>query len=82
MQPGTYTWALGNGDTVTLSITASVPGSDRGRLGLAALRQTLGAVRAVIVSEEPIARGATSSATVRDVLRRLESAVRAARRSS
>ncbi len=56
--------------------------SERGRQGLAALRQTLGAVRAVIVSDEPIVRGSTSEATMRDVLRRLVDGVRETRRRS
>jgi chromate reductase, NAD(P)H dehydrogenase (quinone) len=66
-------WLIGSGELEqkVLAITASVPSPERGRQGLAALRQTLGAVRAVIVSEEPIARGPTSEATMRDVLRRL-----------
>src|SRR5437870_1556848 len=67
---------------VLIAITASVPHSERGRQGLAALRQTLGAVRAVIVSDEPIVRGSTSEATMRDVLRRLVDGVRETRRRS
>ena len=66
-------WLIGSGELErkVVAITASVPNSERGRQGLAALRQTLGAVRAVIVSDEPIVRGSTSEAMMRDVLRRL-----------
>jgi chromate reductase len=74
-------WLIGSGELErkVVAITASVPHSERGRQGLAALRQTLGAVRAVIVSDEPIARGSTSEAAIRDVLRRLADGVREAR---
>ena len=77
-------WLIGSGELErkVVAITASVPHSERGRQGLAALRQTLGAVRAVIVSDEPIARGATSEATIRDVLRRLADGVRTTRQLS
>jgi NAD(P)H-dependent FMN reductase len=77
-------WLIGSGELEqkVVAITASVPSSERGRQGLAALRQTLGAVRAVIVSDEPIARGRASEATLRDVLRRLADGVREARRRS
>jgi NAD(P)H-dependent FMN reductase len=74
-------WLIGSGqlERKVVAITASVPSSERGRQGLAALRQTLGAVRAVIVSDEPIARGPASEATIRDVLRRLADGVRTTR---
>jgi len=77
-------WLIGSGELEQkiVAITSSVPGTERGRQGLAALRQTLGAVRAVIVSDEPIARGAASAATIRDVLRRLDGEVREQRRRS
>ena len=77
-------WLIGSGELErkVVAITASVPSSERGRQGLAALRQTLGAVRAVIVSDEPIARGSTSEATIRDVLRRLVDGVRGTRAPS
>jgi len=77
-------WLIGSGELErkVVAITASVPHSERGRQGLAALRQTLGAVRAVIVSDEPIVRGSTSEATMRDVLRRLVDGVRETRRRS
>jgi chromate reductase len=77
-------WLIGSGELErkVVAITASVPSAERGRQGLAALRQTLGAARAVIVSDEPIARGPTSEATIRDVLRRLADGVRGTRPSS
>ena len=77
-------WLIGSGELErkVVAITASVPSSERGRQGLAALRQTLGAVRAVIVSDEPIARGSTSETTIRDVLCKLVEEVRQARRRS
>jgi chromate reductase len=77
-------WLIGSGELErkVVAITASVPSAERGRQGLAALRQTLGAVRAVIVSDEPIARGPTSEAAMRDVLRTLVDAVRETRRGS
>src|SRR5262249_61931683 len=75
-------WLIGSGELEekVVAITASVPGAERGRQGLAALRQTLGAVRAVIVSDDPIARGSTSEAPMRDVLQRLADRVRRTRR--
>src|SRR5437667_7454917 len=73
---------VGQAQRKVVAITASVPHSKRGRQGLAALRQTLGAVRAVIVSDEPIVRGSASEATMRDVLRRLVDGVRETRRRS
>ena len=74
-------WLIGSGELErkVVAITASVPHPERGRQGLAALRQTLGAVSAVIVSDEPIARGPASEAALRDVLRSLVDAVRGTR---
>lgn len=52
-------WVIGTGELERkiVAITASVPATERGRLGLAALRGTLGAVSARIVGGAPIARG-------------------------
>ena len=77
-------WLIGSGELERkiVAITASVPGTERGRQGLAALRQTLGAVRAVIVSDEPIARGATSEADIRRVLSGLVDEIRGTRSPS
>src|SRR5262245_6082025 len=77
-------WLIGSGELErkVVAITASVPSVERGRQGLAALRQTLGAVRAVIVSDEPIVRGPTSEAALRVVLQRLIDGARATRQRS
>ena len=52
-------WVIGSGelDGKVVAITAAVPGPERGRRGLQALRDTLSAVRAVIVGGEPIPTG-------------------------
>jgi chromate reductase, NAD(P)H dehydrogenase (quinone) len=52
-------WLIGTGELErkVVAITASVPAPERGRRGLAALRDTLGAVSARVVGGEPIARG-------------------------
>ena len=52
-------WVIGSGELEgkIVAITASVPGPERGRRGLDALRGTLGAVSARIVGGEPIVRG-------------------------
>jgi NAD(P)H-dependent FMN reductase len=74
-------WLIGSGELErkVVAITASVPHPERGRLGLAALRQTLGAVRAVIASDEPITRGPDSASALGDVLRKLVDAALAAK---
>lgn len=52
-------WLIGTGELErkVVAITASVPHTERGRRGLAALAQTLGAVSAQIAWREPIVRG-------------------------
>lgn len=52
-------WVIGSGELEQkfVAITAAVPGGDRGRRGLQALRDTLLAVRATIIGGEPISRG-------------------------
>jgi chromate reductase, NAD(P)H dehydrogenase (quinone) len=52
-------WVIGSGELEgkLVAVTAAVPAVERGRLGLKALRDTLGAVSARIVGGEPIARG-------------------------
>jgi len=52
-------WLIGTGELESklVAITSAVPAPERGRLGLAALRVTLGAVSARVVFQEPIARG-------------------------
>jgi chromate reductase, NAD(P)H dehydrogenase (quinone) len=62
-----------------VAITASVPAADRGRKGLAALAQTLGAMRARIVGGEPIVRGDGAGQAMRVLLAALADAARGAR---
>lgn len=52
-------WVIGSGELEgkVVAITAAVPGPERGRRGLQALRDTLSAVRATIVGGEPIPIG-------------------------
>lgn len=52
-------WVIGSGELErkAMAITAAVPGPERGRLGLKALRDTLGAVSARIVGGDPIPKG-------------------------
>jgi NAD(P)H-dependent FMN reductase len=71
-------WVIGSGELErkVVAITAAVPGPERGRLGLQALRQTLGAVRATIVGDEPIPRGPDFERRVADLVRELAEAAR------
>jgi chromate reductase, NAD(P)H dehydrogenase (quinone) len=66
-------WVIGSGELErkVVAITAAVPGPDRGRRGLQALRDTLGAVRATIVGGEPIPRGPQFEQQVEALLRAL-----------
>jgi NAD(P)H-dependent FMN reductase len=52
-------WVIGSGELErkVVAVTAAVAGPGRGRRGLDALRDTLSAVRATIVSGEPIPKG-------------------------
>jgi chromate reductase len=52
-------WVIGSGELESklVAITAAVPAPERGRLGLQALRDTLGAVNARVIGGEPIVRG-------------------------
>jgi NAD(P)H-dependent FMN reductase len=52
-------WVIGSGELEekVIAITAAVPGPERGRRGLQALREPLTAVRATIVGGEPIITG-------------------------
>lgn len=70
-------WVIGTGELEgkVVAITAAVPIAERGRMGLQALRQTLGALSAVIVSGEPIVRGANAEREVVDLVQRLAGAV-------
>ena len=66
-------WVIGSGELErkVVAITAAVPGPERGRLGLQALRQTLGAVSATIVGGEPIARGPDAEGRIAELVLRL-----------
>jgi NAD(P)H-dependent FMN reductase len=59
-------WVIGSGELErkVVAITAAVPGPERGRHGLQALRDTLTAVGATIVGGEPIAIGPDFERTV------------------
>lgn len=63
-------WLIGSGELERkiVAITAAVPGSERGRRGLSALAQTLGAVSATIVGGEPIVKGPEFERDVRALL--------------
>lgn len=52
-------WLIGTAELERklVAITSAVPALERGRLGLVALRTTLGAVSARVVFDQPIARG-------------------------
>jgi NAD(P)H-dependent FMN reductase len=71
-------WVIGSGELErkVVATTASVPGPERGRLGLKALGVALGAVRATIVGGEPIARGPAFERDVAALVQRLVDAAR------
>jgi NAD(P)H-dependent FMN reductase len=70
-------WLIGSGELERkiVAITAAVPAVERGRRGLQALRDTLGAVSAQIVGGEPIARGASFDRDVDALMRSLFDAI-------
>ena len=70
-------WVIGTGELErkVVAITAAVPAVERGRRGLKALADTLGAVSARIIGGEPIARGPNFE---RDVSALLDSLIVAA----
>ena len=72
-------WLIGSGEleAKVVAITAAVPHPDRGRLGLAALRQTLGAVKAQIISDQAILKGQGAEAALHALLAQLVAAVEA-----
>jgi chromate reductase len=74
-------WVIGTGEleTKVVAVTAAVPIDERGRLGLKALRDTLGAVSARIVGGEPIARGPDFEPRVGELMRALVAAATSAR---
>ena len=63
-------WVIGSGELhqKVVAITCAVPASERGRLGLQALRQTLLAVDAKILGGEPTVKGPGAAAAVRALL--------------
>jgi NAD(P)H-dependent FMN reductase len=66
-------WLIGTGELYRkiVAITASVPDPGRGRKGLSALAQTLGAVEAVMVWNEPTVGGPGADASIAGILQRL-----------
>ncbi len=66
-------WVIGSGELngKPVAITAAVPSSERGRLGLAALRTTLEAVDAVVLGGNPIVRGPGLDAAIELLLSEL-----------
>src|SRR6187431_649885 len=66
-------WLIGSGELEgkLVAVTSAVAGPLRGRLGLAALRATLGAVSARIAFQEPIARGPHFDRAVSEMLQLL-----------
>lgn len=69
-------WVIGSGELEgkVVAITAAVPGPERGRRGLQALRDTLLAVRATIVGGEPIPIGPAFQPQVAALVRALTEA--------
>lgn len=69
-------WVIGSGELEqkVVAITAAVPGPERGRRGLQALRDTLSALRVTIVGGEPIARGPAFEAEVAGLVQALVAA--------
>lgn len=70
-------WTIGTGefDRKVVAITANVRHPERGRRGLAALRDTLRAVNVTLVADEPIVRGPAFKETVVALLEALVAAV-------
>ncbi len=66
-------WLIGSGELEgkLVATTAAVPAAERGRLGLKALHDTLGAVSARLVGGEPIARGPGFEQSVRELMAEL-----------
>jgi NAD(P)H-dependent FMN reductase len=73
-------WVIGSGELErkVVAITAAVPAKERGRRGLQALADTLGAVSAQIIGGEPIARGPNSEHEIEALLSALVAAAREA----
>ena len=66
-------WVIGSGELErkVVAITAAVPSTERGQLGLKALKDTLGAVSATIVGGKPIARGPAFDGEITELLQEL-----------
>lgn len=77
-------WVIGSGELYgkAVAITAAVGARERGRLGLSALRQTLSAVSASIVSEEPILKGPTFEREVTELVQLLSNRISEARETA
>jgi chromate reductase len=77
-------WVIGSGELEgkVVAITAAVPGPERGRRGLQALRDTLSAVRATIVGGEPIPIGPAFEKQVAGLLQSLIETARQSRARS
>lgn len=71
-------WVIGTGELErkVVGITSAVPHPERGRMGLAALSQTLGAVSATVVGGDPIVRGPGSEESIRGLVHALVAAAR------
>lgn len=71
-------WVIGSGELYrkVVAITCSVPASERGKLGLQALRQTLLAVDATLLGGDPIVKGPGAPAAVRALLCAIQDAPR------
>jgi NAD(P)H-dependent FMN reductase len=72
-------WVIGTGELERklIAVTAATPGIERGRRGLASLREPLTAVSARVVGGEPIARGPGFEGGVAALVRALVEASRA-----
>lgn len=66
-------WVIGTGELERkiVAVTAAVAHPERGRLGLAALLGTLGAVSARVVGGEPIARGPEQGRAIAELVEAL-----------
>lgn len=74
-------WIFASGELYRkpVAVTASSPGPERGRRGLAALCQTLGALEAAVIGGEPIARGPGTDAAAARLLAQLVAAAQRVR---
>lgn len=77
-------WLIGSGELEgkAVAITAAVPGPQRGRRGLQALRDTLSAVSVKLVGGEPIPLGPEFESRIAALVRTLVETARASRRDA